>query len=164
MPAGLPLPGRLMLALVPAAVLVACPCLADLSSYDLSSTIAYSVGDEHFTALANGSHFGVNYGVGCGRHDFGHEPFCSLASGGTAWSSWCGDAWCWVAPSCTRTEAKPTTYFAGTAIDGLKFSYESCNSTDSFSDFLTDGEIFFCSVFELDSAGNICGNTNTRTD
>ena len=150
---------------------MACACLPDLSSYNLTGAIV-NAGGAQFPAFTPGGEYGPSYGIGCGSHDDGLEPFCDRAD---VRESWCASNWCWVnASECTAAfEPTASSYFGGSGL-GLTYSYATCNATNDFLSFYTTGHINLCSVFSLDSSAtsevlgeatsgdNICGKTNTK--
>ena len=147
-----------------------CPCVPDLSSYNLTGAFV-DAGGATFSAFVPGAQYGPSYGLGCSAHDRGLKPFCDLTQ---STESWCSSSWCWVNASECAAAFEPTasSYFAGRV--GLTYSYRTCNATNEFLSFYTTGHINLCSVFSLDSAATsevidealsgdeLCGKTNTK--
>ena len=61
---------------------MACACLPDLSSYNLTGAIV-NAGGAQFPAFTPGAEYGPSYGIGCGSHDDGLAPFCDRADSNT---------------------------------------------------------------------------------
>ena len=141
----------LLLLSTPAAVpsSLACPCISSYSGYNVTDVNA-NAGGATFTAFSPGSAFGEQYGLGCSAHDMGLAPFCDNAV--LVAPSWCTANWCWVNASNCDASYAPTASAFFEDSTGLTYSYDTCNSTNSFIEFYTTGVINLCSVFSLDSS------------
>lgn len=115
-----------------------CPCINPLTNMSMFADVNCGL-----TRTNDGSNdcFGISYGSrGCRKYD--DVPDGSSSSVTTECTprldhipaEWCTSAWCWVDPNaCTRPRDK-TSFFKGTAHDGLQFSYETCGNVNDFSD------------------------------
>ena len=119
-----------------------CRCLNTTSVMALINgagiTHANIMGHGTFTAFSAGAVYPSDYGIGCGMHDLHLEPYCKPTWGnsGEYLPRWCAESWCWVdETSCEGVPAPTlTSYFAPLQ---LKYSYVSCNGTNTFTSFYT---------------------------
>ena len=108
-----------------------CPCITpDLDQYRTGGTLTYQPsgsGGKSYTLPDS-------YGSGsCMAHDEGLEPYCA----GTKPPSWCQRQWCYVDKSNCAHSYTRSVFFPSSEI---YFSYESCGSTNTFSQ-VTDSSI-----------------------
>jgi hypothetical protein len=102
-----------------------CPCLTswDRTEWyvDGSTTeIEISLGGLSYTLPAD-------YGIlNCTTHDVGTEPYCDVANP----PDWCTSEWCYVDPSNCALPTALSSYFGDA---GLRYSYRTCGSSNSWA-------------------------------
>ena len=101
-----------------------CPCITpDLAQYRTGGTLTYE------PSGSGGKSYNLpdSYGSGtCAAHDDGLEPYCA----DTKPPSWCQRQWCYVDSSDCAHSYTRSVFFPDSDI---YFSYESCGSTNTFS-------------------------------
>ena len=136
-----------------------CPCVSSFAGFNVSNFDATS-GGLVVTIEEEAYSYGVSYGLhACGAHDRETPPYCNVPGA----PSWCSMLWCYVdASSCSLSNA-PSSYLTDAV--GLHYSYETCDSEDTFTTSFTqrDGVVRLCSVFAEDGDSDApCGATSTH--
>ena len=136
----------------------ACPCVGSFGGFNVSNF----EGSAGLVVRLSGVpyNYGVSYGLhSCSAHDRGAPPYCNVPGA----PSWCSMLWCYVNASSCGVSNSPSSYVADAV--GLHYSYETCDSEDTFTTAYTqrEGVVRLCSVFAEDSVtGAPCGTTSTH--
>ena len=111
-----------------------CPCLTNAQRTAMTgwSKFENADGTTKVTLAGIDYSYPADYGINtCEVHDAGRDPYCSKPDP----PEWCAERWCYIDEANCSYPVLLSSYFAGA---GLKYSYRTCGSQNSFDSWFGD--------------------------
>ena len=114
----------------------ACPCLTSAQRTAVTgwsrAKFENADGTTKVTLAGIDYSYPADYGTNvCEAHDAGRDPYCSKPDP----PEWCAERWCYIDEDTCSYPVLLSSYFAGA---GLKYSYRTCGSQNSFDSWFGD--------------------------
>ena len=111
-----------------------CPCLTSAQRTAMTAWSKFENADGTTKVSLAGIDYSypADYGINtCEVHDAGRDPYCSKPDP----PEWCAERWCYIDEATCSYPVLLSSYFAGA---GLKYSYRTCGSQNSFASWFGD--------------------------
>ena len=111
-----------------------CPCLTNAQRTAMTGWSKFENADGTTKVSLAGIDYSypADYGINtCEVHDAGRDPYCSKPDP----PEWCAERWCYIDEDTCSYPVLLSSYFAGA---GLKYSYRTCGSQNSFASWFGD--------------------------